>query len=152
MTQTRFSGLKDLLVGAIYILVGAAAFVLSHSYRIGTLFQMGPGFYPALVSVILLGLGVLSVFNGLRQKAPDPITKVGIEPLILIIVGVLSFAFLIERVGLVVAVAALIFFACFRRLLTNPIEVLATYVVLATFSVLVFIYGFGLPVQPFWWH
>jgi hypothetical protein len=146
------NGPKDLLVGLIYIVVGSVAFVLSHFYDMGTLLQMGPGYFPALVGVIMVGLGVLSIFIGLRRKTPDPITKVNVEPLLLVLAGALSFSYLIERAGLFVAVAALLFFACLRRLLSNPIEVIATYAVLAIFSAGVFIYGFGLPIPMFWWQ
>ena len=146
------NGPKDLLVGLLYMVVGAGAFALSHMYDMGTPLQMGPGYFPALVGVVLFGLGVLSIFIAFGRKEPDPIVQLSIEPLALVVAGGLSFSFLIERAGLVVAIAALLFFACFRRLLTNPIEVVLTFAVLAVFSALVFVYGFGMPIPLFWWQ
>jgi hypothetical protein len=150
--STRIKGLKDLLVGLIYITVGSASFALAHSYSMGTSLHMGPGYFPALVGGILVALGIGSICIGLRKKEPDPIIKLKIEPLLLILAGVLTFSFLIDRAGLVVAIAAMVFFACFRRLLSNPLEVIATYVVLTIFSALVFIYGFGMSIPLVWWH
>lgn len=142
---------KDLLAGLIFIVIGIAAFAMSQSYRIGTLLDMGPGYFPALIGAILVVLGGGSLLAGLRNPAPDPIARLDIEPLFLVLAGALSFAFLIERAGLLVAIAALMFFACFRRLLSNPVEVILTYAILAGFSALVFVRALGLPIAVFWW-
>ena len=147
----EIKGLKDLLAGLIFILIGAGAFYLAHDYEIGTPLNMGPGFFPALVGVILMVLGACSIFVGFRREKADPIVKLNIEPLLLISAGGLSFSFLVDRAGLVAAIAALLFFGCFRRLLTNPIEVILTYAVLTVFSVAVFVYGFGMAMPVFWW-
>ena len=146
----QIKGLKDLLAGLIFMVIGVAAFFLAHDYDIGTPLNMGPGFFPALVGVLLVGLGLATVVVGLRRDKPDPFPKLSIEPLLLISAGGLSFSFLVDRAGLVVAIAALLFFGCFRRLLSNPIEVLVTYAVLTCFSVAVFIYGFGMAMPVFW--
>lgn len=150
--NSGINGLKDLLVGIIYISIGSAAFILSHAYTIGSLTHMGPGYFPAMVGVILSILGAISIINGWRRKTPDPIEKHHIAPLFLILAGTLSFSLLIERAGLIVAIAALILFACYRRLISNPIEVLATLLVLAGFSVFIFVYCFGMPIPVFWWQ
>jgi hypothetical protein len=145
------NGAKDLYIGLIYIVVGAAAFWGAHNYDMGTLLQMGPGYFPALIGALLVVLGVCCIIVGLRKRRPDPIVHVGIEPILRIVTGVFSFTFLVDWAGLVVAIAALIFFACFRRLVTNPLEVLVTYLVLTIFSALVFIDAFGMPIPLVWW-
>jgi hypothetical protein len=148
----RISNPKEFLVGVIFIIVGAGAFLLSQYYEMGSLEQMGPGYFPALVGVMLVGLGIGSVVSGLRTTDTDPIIKLNIEPLALVLAGVLGFAFLVRTAGLVLAIAALIFFACFRRLLSHPVEVVVTYAVLTVFSVLLFVYGVGMVIPIFWWQ
>jgi hypothetical protein len=113
---------------------------------------MGPGFFPSVVGAILVLLGIGSVIVGLRHKSPDPIATMKLEPLVLIVAGALGFALVIERAGLVVAIAVLVFLACFRRLLSKPLEVLFVFVILSTFSVLVFIHGLGMQMNAFWWQ
>jgi hypothetical protein len=148
---SRLKVSKSTLAGLIYVVAGSTAIVVARSYTLGTPLQMGPGFFPALIGAILVLLGISSIVSGLREKTPEPIAKMKLEPLVLIFIGVMGFAFLIGRAGLVAAIAFLLFCACFRRLLTNPLEVLLTFVVLSAFSVLVFIHGFGMQMNAFWW-
>jgi hypothetical protein len=148
--QLRINAPKDLLAGAIFVACGAATFVFSHQYEIGTPLQMGPGFFPAAIALVLIGVGIAAVLRGLTQKTIDPITPHKIAPLIAIFIGILAFSFLIERAGLLIASAALIGIACFQMLRTKPLEVLITYVALTGFSALVFIQWFGMqmPLLP----
>ncbi|MEI9803418.1 MAG: tripartite tricarboxylate transporter TctB family protein [Pseudolabrys sp.] len=90
--------------------------------------------------------------EGLRAKVIDPIPSHKIEPLFLMILSIVSFGLLIDRAGLVVATFVCLFFACFRRVFTNPIEVFLTYSVLTIFNILVFIYAFGMTIPIFWWE
>lgn len=148
----RVKSPKDILAGLIFIGVGAAAFVLAHDYEIGTAVDMGPGYFPAAIGLVLAAIGVAALTRGLTRGTPDPLTPHRIEPLVLVFAAVLAFSFLIEPAGLLVASAALIGIACFRRLLSNPLEVLAIYVALTGFSALVFVHWFGQQLPLFWWH
>ncbi len=148
---TPINGPKDVLAGLIFVAFGAGTFVLSHQYEMGTPLDMGPGYFPAAVAVVLAAVGVMAIVRGLRRKTLDPIAKHKLEPLILVFAGILSFSLLIERTGLVVAAAALIGIACFRRLRTNPIEVLIIYAVLTGLSALVFGVWLGIQLPLFWW-
>jgi hypothetical protein len=145
------NGAKDVLAGVIFIAIGVAVFFLAQQYEIGTATRMGPGYFPALLGIVLAGLGATTFIRGIRAAAPDPIPVHRLEPLVLIFAGILAFSLLIGRAGLVVAAAVLIALACFRRLLSNPAEVLLTYLVLVSFAAGVFIYWFGMPIPVFWW-
>jgi hypothetical protein len=149
---SRVNAPKDLLAGAIFIVFGLATFLKAQDYKIGTAFQMGPGYFPATIGLVLAVIGIAAILRGLAQKVPDPIERHRVEPLILIFAGIMAFSFLIERTGLVVASAALIGIACFRRLLTNPLEVLAIYVALTGFAALVFVELFEMQLRLFWWQ
>ena len=141
-----------MLAGLIFIAFGVGTFVLAHDYEIGTAVEMGPGYFPAAIGLVLAAIGVAAIARGLSRKTPDPITPHRIEPLLLVFAGILAFSFLIERAGLLVASAALIGIACFRRLLSNPLEVLIIYVVLTGFSALVFVIWFDMQLPLFWWR
>lgn len=145
-------GVKSLYVGLIYIVVGVVAFFWSRTYEIGTAFRMGPGYFPAMLGLILLGLGVISVVNGYRAQTPDPITKHRLEPFFLILASIVSFALLIERTGLIVAIFVSVLLCCARRAVTHPLEVFLTFVALAGFSALVFVHLFGMHLPLFWWN
>lgn len=147
----QINGLKSFYVGLIYVAIGSVAFFWAHKYEIGSATRMGPGYFPALLGIILVGLGSLSIINGYRATSPDPIPKHKLEPFFLILASIISFALLIERTGLIVAIFVSVFLVCFRRALTNPIEVFLTFAALAAFSGLVFVYLFGMAIPLFWW-
>lgn len=148
----RLNAPKDILAGLIFIAFGVGTFVLSHDYAIGTAVQMGPGYFPAAIGLVLAAIGIAAIVRGISRKTPDPITPHRIEPLFFVFAGILAFSFLIEPTGLFVAAAALIGIACFRRLLSNPLEVLIIYVVLTGFSAIVFVKWFELQLPLFWWR
>jgi Tripartite tricarboxylate transporter TctB family len=143
---------KAFYAGLFFAAIGAAAFVLSHQYEIGAPLNMGPGFFPALVGIALAGLGGVSMVQGVRASIPNVVDQVRITPVLLVLAGVISFALLIERTGLLVALAALLGFSCFDRLKTRPLEILLVYLVLAAFSAGLFVYGFRMSIRLVWWQ
>ena len=148
----RVNGPKDILAGLIFVAFGVGTCVIAHDYDIGTAVDMGPGYFPAAIGLVLAVIGVAAIARGISRKNPDPITPHRIEPLISVFAGILAFSFLIEPAGLLIAAAALIGIVCFRRLLSNPLEVLVIYVALTGFSALVFVKWFDLQLPLFWWH
>lgn len=149
---TRINAPKDILAGLIFIAFGLGTFLLAHDYEIGTAVEMGPGYFPAAVGIVLALIGVAALFRGISRKTPDPITPHRIEPLLLVFAGILAFSFLIEPLGLFVAAAALIGIACLRRLLSKPLEVLIIYLALTGFAALVFVHWFDMQMPLFWWQ
>ncbi len=152
MRVSQINGKKNFYAGLIYIAIGLLAFFWSQEYDIGTAAHMGPGYLPALLGLVLLAVGTISVIVGYRSRTPDPIQKYKLEPLFLILASIISFGLLIDRVGLIAAIFVAVFFACFRRLLTHPVEVFLTFAGLAVFCGVVFIYLFGMVIPLFAWN
>ncbi len=50
---------RDWLAGGLMVFLGLGAALEGSRYEIGTLQQMGPGFLPVVLGVILAGLGIL---------------------------------------------------------------------------------------------
>ncbi len=148
----RVNGPKDLLAGLIFIVFGLATFWKSHDYEVGSALEMGPGYFPAAMGVVLTILGIAAIARGLTLKVADPITPHKLEPLLLIFGGIIAFSLLIETTGLLIAAAVLIAMACYRRLRSNPLEVLAIYVGLTGFSAFLFVYLFEMQLPLFWWR
>jgi len=65
-------GVKDLLTGVILVSTAVVFGAQTSRLRIGTLADMGPGYFPLLVAVILGLLGVVIATNSLRIVAPLP--------------------------------------------------------------------------------
>lgn len=147
----KINGQKDFCAGIIYIVSGSIFYLLAQEYRMGSATNMGPGYFPAMLGILLVALGVGAVFQGIRAKEPDPIPTHKLEPLILILASIISFGLLIERAGLIIATFVCILLACFRRALTNPIEVFLTFAALTIFNYVVFIYAFDMVMPVFPW-
>lgn len=59
---------RDYYGGGLMALIGLGAIVRGASYKVGTLTQMGSGFFPVALGVILTGLGILIAGNARRTS------------------------------------------------------------------------------------
>jgi hypothetical protein len=76
-----FMGLKrDFLAGSLLILIGSATVLQGVTYHLGTLMQMGPGFMPVALGVILVLIGIVIAVTAIAdgefavpfvQRSPD---------------------------------------------------------------------------------
>jgi hypothetical protein len=145
-------GWKDIVAGVLFSAIGMAAYVGAQGMEVGTLTEMGPGFFPMAIGCVLAALGVLTTARGLQWRAADVTSEARHSPLplLLVIAGVLAFYVLVDRAGLVVAITALVVLSSLTRLMRRPLEVLVICVVLSVFSVLVFVDAFLMPFRVFW--
>ena len=67
----------DYLAGAVMVVIGAGAVYTCAQYRLGTLTSMGPGFFPTMLGVILilLGLAIALVGTGQTEETPMAVLK-----------------------------------------------------------------------------
>jgi hypothetical protein len=59
---------RDYYAGALMILLGVGAITVSRSYQLGDLSNMGPGFFPTALGVILILLGVAIAATAVRAR------------------------------------------------------------------------------------
>lgn len=60
--------LKDLATGILFIVIGIIFQTYSSIYELGTASNMGPGYYPSLVSGLLILLGIVLVAKNIIKK------------------------------------------------------------------------------------
>lgn len=53
--------MKNKISGSLLFLIGLIFFLLSFSYSIGSISLMGPGYFPMIVSVILMICGIITI-------------------------------------------------------------------------------------------
>jgi hypothetical protein len=142
----------DFWAGVMFIIFGAAAVYMSREYPMGSAMRMGPGYFPTYLGVLMilfgLGIGAKGVLKG-----GNPIGPWAFKPIVVLSLGVIVFGLLIERVGFVPSLVALIILSTFagnERI--RWIEMVLVTIVLVVGAVAVFIYGIGLPYQLFWWY
>ena len=136
---------RDYYAGALMALIGAGAAVEGSSYGVGTLTAMGSGFFPVVLGVGLVGLGValaaLAAPPGQEavQAAPDWRAAAGIGA------AVALFILLARAAGLAPATFACVFVGAMGSRETTWREAVLLATGVTVFGVLLF--SFGLKVQ-----
>jgi hypothetical protein len=102
---------KDILGGSLIVLFGVAAFYIGSGYNMGSAQHMGPGYFPLIISAVLVLLGLSIVVFALRRAGTIP--RFRWRPAIASLGSVLAFALLIRSFGLVPAVFATVFVSAF---------------------------------------
>ncbi len=130
--------------------VGLMAIVLSASYPIGTSMRMGPGYFPRYVGILLSILGGIITLRSLRVEG-EVIGRFGWRAIVLVCFGFIVFAWAIDRIGFVPAMAAMIICGMSAGRKFKWTEILVMCLLLITGSVALFVYGLKLPLSLFWW-
>jgi hypothetical protein len=60
---------KTLFSGMLFLCIGGFFKIYSQSYQMGTASFMGPGYYPDLLSNILMAMGVILIIKALLWKS-----------------------------------------------------------------------------------
>ena len=152
---------KDFVSGVMFTVTGAAfAWHAATAYSVGTAGQMGPGYFPLVLGLVLVLLGSFIMFFALVVETPDggSIGDFAWRPLFCILGANVLFGVLLgglpmwglPSMGLMVAIYAL----CGLALLADPNRfTLRRWLVLASIlaagSYLVFIKSLGL-TMPVW--
>jgi hypothetical protein len=139
---------KDFWAGLMFIGFGLGFAVIAQNYQMGTAVRMGPAYFPTVLGGLLALLGLAIFVQSFAISGPK-VPAFLFRPLILILVALVLFAILLKPLGLVLASAVLIFVGALGGHEFRWKEVAILYVVLAAFSVFVFVKGLGLPF-PIW--
>lgn len=141
---------RDIVAGLSLACFGlaAAAYALS-KYSMGTITRMGPGMMPVSLGVILIGFGLMIAIPAAFRKGEA--VEANFRPLIVLSISIISFALMIETVGLVPAVFSTVVIATFaeRQVPISRAVLLGSAMALLTWSI--FILGLGLPIATFDW-
>jgi hypothetical protein len=145
----RVKSPQNLGAGLIFILIGAAGFLLGRDLSFGTPARMGPGFFPLILSGLILAIGVAVALMGLSLRGPH-IEPMKWRPITTVSLAIVAFGFAMSQLGLALSAALLTFLAALARKEIHWRETAALAVILALFSVGLFIYGLG-QAMPAWW-
>jgi hypothetical protein len=141
---------KKFFAGLLFVVIGCFAAIKASDYTLGMATDMGPGYFPEALGLLLIALGIGIVANSFLTVSTLVTDQPrSLKPLLLILAGVVGFVATVDRFGLVPAIAILLACACFIHALNRPIEVFVEICVLIVFSVLLFIYGFSMPLNMF---
>jgi hypothetical protein len=137
---------KDFWTGVMYLGFGAIAFWIARGYNFGTASRMGPGYFPSVLSGLLMFFGALALLRGLRKKGP-PFGVFAGKQAAIVLVSTAAFGFLLGRAGLIIALVVLILgSAAASAKFRFEWKAAAAAIGLIVFCVLVFVKGLGLPL------
>lgn len=151
---------KDFASGLMFMAVGGSFAWGAVDYEIGEAARMGPGYFPFMLGLILVGLGALVTFNSFKSGAPggDKIGAIAWRPLVYILGANLLFGALLVGIpkfhlpafGLIVAIFGLVIMAGYARQGAKFRESVVLAAILATGSYLAFVKLLNLqfPVLP----
>jgi hypothetical protein len=144
----RIRNPKDFWSGVMFMALGAFAIVVGSHYTLGTAARMGPGYFPRVLGILLMVLGLLITVRGLRVDGPRmPAWK--LRPTLLVLGSVVIFGIIVEKLGMALSTIVLIVLSSLASREFSFKSSLISGVFLAALAVGVFVIGLGLQL-PIW--
>lgn len=145
------SARQDLIGGVLSVAFGLFVLTESFEYPMGSLLRMGPGFFPSVVAscVILLGLALIVSSFRARQKAGGG--EIHLRAVFAIGFGIVLFALLLERTGLIPATLTLVMVSSLAEPQWRPRRVAILAVAITTFVYVLFILTLHTPISALKW-
>ncbi|MCJ9672526.1 MULTISPECIES: tripartite tricarboxylate transporter TctB family protein [unclassified Neorhizobium] len=144
--QHRPLSRRNVTFAAIFVGFSVAVGIYAYeTLKIGTAAEMGAGFFPVMLSIVLGFLSLAVAFTPIPQGA-QPLRFAPVKASILIMGSPLIFAASIQSLGLVAAVALTIFFSSFASRFATLRQSLLLSVGFTVFCVAVFHYLLNLPI------
>lgn len=150
MAKSRQLPVRPAVTGAVTLLVGAAAFIESFRYPLGSIGQIGPAVFPLGLSVLLIIAGIAIIIEDLRAGT-IPQTPVPLASLLTVAGGPIAFALLVAPFGLIPAIVASVMISALADRSLRPLSVLLLATGLALGCTLVFITFLKMPIAPIDW-
>jgi Tripartite tricarboxylate transporter TctB family len=143
----QFEKPRDVIGGGLIIAIGAGFLLLGRDLEMGTAFQMGPGYFPTVLSAILILIGAAMVVLALR--GPTGEGGLGHLPwrgIVLVIGATLFFGLGLGGLGLIPVVLIVVLAAAWASRYASWRTSVPLALGMALFCYLVFIRGIGLPL------
>ena len=145
----RVKSPQDFGAAMLFLAIGIAGIYFGQDLTFGTASRMGPGYFPTLLSIVIVLIGAIVGLKSLAIDGP-PIEPTKLRPILFILLAILAFGYLIEQIGLAITATGLAIFAAYARRDVNLKETVVLAVGLSLFAIVVFAYALGQPL-PIWW-
>lgn len=138
---------KDIVGGVLFALLGLYVLATAFGYGIGTARRMDAGYYPMLLGVTAIVLGLAIAVTGLRERGTRP--RVAWKPFTATIAGLVAFVLLVDSAGLIPAIWGLTGLSALADEDMRPLSILGLMVAVSIGAWLVFTVALGLPLPGF---
>lgn len=142
----------DYIAGMTTILTGIGIIFWSYKYDIGTLRQMGPGYYPMLLGYLMTIFGIIIIIQ-IRYKAnrsgkytPQKRSSIKsyLRPWLSIIAGMFAFLALGYYTGFLLGTLLLITLSALGDRETSIIQAIFLGIIVTAATIGIFVYGLGM--------
>ncbi|MCY0093425.1 tripartite tricarboxylate transporter TctB family protein [Hoeflea ulvae] len=137
----------SLALGAFGIFYTVKAF----GYRMGTLSEMGPGFFPLVVGLMITSLAGIILLAGIWKERDKAWKKPDLRAMFWTLCALVAFALLVRPFGIIPAVVVLILTCLAARSDTTWPQAAVIAAGLAILAYLLFIVGLGLNLSALRW-
>jgi putative tricarboxylic transport membrane protein len=135
---------KDFLAGALFVAAGVIFFWIGRDYGMGTSRRMGPGYFPTVLSVILMVIGAGVLLVSLRSK--EQAAGIAWRGIASVVLGTVAFGVLIRGGGILIAVAALVLISAAGNPQSRWLPMVVFAAAMAALCWLIFVKSLGLPI------
>lgn len=136
------------LCAAFFIGLGLFFAYQSLGIDLGTAFRMGPGYFPLILALILIVLGVIVLIDAIRIES-EPIGHIAWRGIFFILPAPIFFGLTVRGLGFVPSIFLTGLIAGFASQKMKPSVALLLAAGLTLFAVIVFSYALGLPFRRF---
>jgi hypothetical protein len=137
---------RDVLAGLIFIAFGLTFAGISITYELGTAFQMGPGYFPFVLGLLLVLFGLAIAVDGFLKTETQEIGAIPWRGLLLLSAAVIVFGLGVKRLGLAPSLFVSAFLAALSSARTSLFAALIMAIGLTTLCIVIFVLGLGMPV------
>jgi hypothetical protein len=130
----RVKSPQDFGASVVFIVIGVIGVWFGGELNYGSAARMGPGFFPVILSWLVIAVGLVIGLRALALDGP----------------AIVLFALLIETIGLALTSAVTILVASLARADTRWRDTLILAFVLSIALVLLFVYALGQAMPPWW--
>jgi len=143
----RVNSPRDFCAGVFFVALGIAFVVLSSHYHIGEMRRPGPAVFPMIVAVTMAVLGGVITFRSVVFADNEAPLDFHFRPIAVSVIAITLFGILLDWLGLVVAIVALVVVAAYATPKPRLASALILACAVACFSVLIFVGLLGLPIR-----
>ena len=138
---------KDLGAGILYFAFGAVGYYIARDYGMGQASRMGPGYFPTVLSFMLMAFGVAAIIRSFLSKNPEEVGAFAWKAAAFVCGSTVLFGLLLIPAGLVVALVVLCLVAAAgSHYFKFDWKAVGALIVLVVFCALVFSKGLGVPM------
>jgi len=138
---------RDVMTGLVFILIGGMFALGAADYGMGSARRMGPGYFPVILGSLLVLIGVGISAKSLWRRKFTPMPPMYLRPVVALLLSILAFGVLIDRLGLIAACMACVLISGFATQETRWKETFLIALGMTAFSVVVFSLLLGLPFR-----